>query len=273
MASYHSSPERSPTRPYPPSHSPERSPERDFDPEFDRDLDPDFDEPENENVIVDFDIIEAAKENIQPLARGRSVRALASVLRTPHGRRDERLVAVKARLRERVEHARRVVEDVRGREKDREKKEEGGEEEGRGGDEREDKEDEEKDEDEEEGEDEEDEEAEDEEEDEDESLTLEEAEEILLDAYVRLVTWTIEHYPGGQSAESGILELLEEATRKMLGLTIAKGDARYLDLWLRYATYVDRPELIFEFLLTNEVGTMWGKLYERYASELEKAGR
>ena len=123
MASYHSSPERSPTRPYLPSHSrsPERSPERDFDPEFDRDLDPDFEEPENENVIVDFDIIEAAKENIQPLARGRSVRALASVLRTPHGRRDERLVAVKARLRERVEHARRVVEDVRGREKDKEK--------------------------------------------------------------------------------------------------------------------------------------------------------
>ncbi|KAF8962544.1 hypothetical protein BDZ97DRAFT_2021605 [Flammula alnicola] len=34
-----------------------------------------------------------------------------------------------------------------------------------------------------------------------------------LEAYCRLVHWTVENYPQGHSAESGLLELLEEATR------------------------------------------------------------
>ena len=111
------------------------------------------------------------------------------------------------------------------------------------------------------------------EEESDGEFTLEEAEERLLDAYVRLVVWTVEHFPRGQSAYSGILELLEEATRALRHAAHAKQDARYLDLWVRYAGYVEKPELIYEFLLANEIGTEWGRLYEEYAGLLERMNR
>ncbi|KAH8107540.1 Mad3/BUB1 homology region 1-domain-containing protein [Phellopilus nigrolimitatus] len=197
-----------------------------------------YDEEESANVIVDCDILEAAKENIQPLAGGRRATALASVLATPHGQRDARFAATKARLRESVREAQAHVDKLAAQAEDGERVDDEDEDSG----------------------------------DEDE-LTLEDAEELLLDAYVRLVTWTVEHYPRGQSAESGILELLEEATRVMRHSAFAKADARYLNLWVRYATYVDKPEVIFEFLLVNEIGTGWAKLYEEYAGVLEKSNR
>lgn len=191
--------------------------------------------PEDDNnFIVDCDILEKAKENIQPLAGGRSATALAAVLKTPHAHKDARLATTKARLRERVKEALEEIERIRSTADEAVSSAE--------------------------------------EENEDE-LTLEEAEEVLLSAYVQLVTWTVEHYPRGQSAESGILELLEEATRTMRHSPFAKADPRYLNLWLRYASYVDRPEVIFEFLLANEIGTAWAKLYEEYALVLERLTR
>ena len=58
---------------------------------------------EEEPAIVDCDVLEAAKENIQPLARGRRVTTLSAILSTPHHRRDERLAATRAQLRAEVE--------------------------------------------------------------------------------------------------------------------------------------------------------------------------
>ncbi|KAL5523287.1 BUB1_1 [Sanghuangporus sanghuang] len=211
------------------------------------------DEDEDPNAIIDCDILEAAKENIQPLACGRRVTTLASVLKTPHQLRNAKLEATRARLRERVREAQERVDKLKlsaSREKETEEENKGDDKEDKG-----DYSDEEQDEEEEEG------------------ITPEEAEEILLDAYVRLVTWTIEHYPRGQSAQSGILETLEEATRAMRHSEYAKVDPRYLNLWIRYGTYVDHPEVIYEFLLSNEIGTKWAKLYEEYAAILEKMNR
>ncbi|EJC98244.1 uncharacterized protein FOMMEDRAFT_171179 [Fomitiporia mediterranea MF3/22] len=214
----------------------------------------DYDEEENQNVIIDCDILEAAKENIQPLASGRRVTALASVLKTPHGIRNAKLEATRERLRERVREAQARVDKLKTLNDQAEKEAYEGSRAGEDVDDR-------------------DEEDEEEEGDEDEEFTLEEAEAILLDAYVRLVTWIIEHYPRGQSAASGILEQLEEATRAMRHSEYAKGDPRYLNLWIRYASYVDHPEVIYEFLLANDIGTKWAKLYEEYASLLEKINR
>ncbi|KAL5499263.1 BUB1_1 [Sanghuangporus vaninii] len=218
------------------------------------------DEDEDPNAIIDCDILEAAKENIQPLACGRRVTTLASVLKTPHQLRNAKLESTRARLRERVREAQERVDKLKlsvSKEKETEDEKKETKEENKG-DEEEDKgdySDEEQD------------------EEEEEEFTLEEAEEILLDAYVRLVTWTIEHYPRGQSAQSGILETLEEATRAMRHSEYAKVDPRYLNLWIRYGTYVDHPEVIYEFLLSNEIGSKWAKLYEEYAAILEKINR
>lgn len=191
---------------------------------------------DDQNVIVDCDVLEAAKENIQPIAGGRRATALAAVLATPHGRRDARLVQTKALMRERVEDARKHWESLSSQLHNDEgsQSHEGKME---------------------------------------EMEEMELAEELLLDSYVRLVNWTIEHYPQGHSAESGILELIEESTRVLRKSQLAKGDARYLNLWIRYASYVEKPEVIYEYILANEIGTDWAKLYEEYALVLERLGR
>ncbi|KAG6849769.1 hypothetical protein H0H93_005285 [Arthromyces matolae] len=96
-----------------------------------------------------------------------------------------------------------------------------------------------------------------------------------LEAYCRLVYWTIENYPQGPSVESGLLELLEEATRVLKDDRGGKwrGDLKYLKLWLLYASFVERPTLIYRFLIANEIGTDHALLYEEYAAVLERDGR
>ena len=214
-------------------------------------------EEEDDNAIVDCDILEAAKENIQPLACGRRATTLAKVLKNPHQIRNVKLEATRARHRECVREAQERVDNIRLRASKAKEGDKGDVADDKGNrddeehDENEDKEGEE----------------------EAEECTLKEAEEALLNVYVHFVSWTIEHYPRGQSAQSGILELLEEATRALRHSEHARADLRYLKLWIRYGTYVDHPEVIYEFLLANEIGTKWAKLYEEYAVILEKNNR
>lgn len=159
--------------------------------------------------IIDFDLLEAAKENVQPLATGRRVTALAAVLSTPHAQRDSKLAATRNRLRINVE------------------------------------------------------------------LALEDDEDDPLEAYCRLVYWTIENYPQGHSAESGLLELLEEATRVLKDHRAGqcRQEMKYLKLWLLYASYVEKPTIIYRFLIANEIGTNHALLYEEYAAVLERDRR
>lgn len=161
-------------------------------------------------VIVDCDVLEAAKENVQPLGTGRRVTALSAILSTPHAHREAKLSATRNRLRINVEIA---LEDEEGTD--------------------------------------------------------------ALDAYWQFVNWTLDNYPQGHSAESGLLELLEEATRvlKDHGGGKWKGDVKYLKLWLLYASYVEKPVVIYKFLIANEIGAGFALLYEEYAAVLERDGR
>ncbi|KAI6044017.1 Mad3/BUB1 homology region 1-domain-containing protein [Pisolithus marmoratus] len=158
---------------------------------------------------VDIEVIEAAKENIQPLASGRRVTALSAILSTPHAQREQQLLSARKRHRLNVE------------------------------------------------------------------IALQDDEDDPLEAYVRFVNWILDNYPQGQSAESGLLELLEEATRALKDNRggIWKGELKYLKLWLLYAAFVEKPILIFKFLLSNDIGTSHAVLYEEYAAALERAGR
>jgi Mad3/BUB1 homology region 1 len=163
----------------------------------------------SEPVVVDFDVLEAAKENVQPLATGRRVTALSALLATPHGKRDAKLSATRNRLRINVE------------------------------------------------------------------LALEDEDGDPLEAYCRLVYWTLENYPQGHSAESGLLELLEEATRVLKDHSdgVFREDMKYLKLWLLYASYVERPTIIYKFLIANDIGIGFALLYEEHAAVLERDGR
>lgn len=164
------------------------------------------------DLVVDADVIEAVKENIQPLQNGRRATALSAIFSTPHAQRDVLLARQRASFRLQVTQA---LEDSVG----------------------------------------------------------DEADADPLEVYSRFVAWTLESYPQGQSVESGLLELLEEATRKLKDWECYKQDPRYLKLWTLYAGYVDNPALIYAYLLANEIGTTLGQLYENYAHVLERDGR
>ncbi|EDR08005.1 uncharacterized protein LACBIDRAFT_297584 [Laccaria bicolor S238N-H82] len=159
--------------------------------------------------VVDCDLLEAAKENVQPLATGRRVTSLSTILATPHAQRETKLAETRKRLRINVE------------------------------------------------------------------LALEDEDGDPLEAYCRLVYWTVENYPQGHSAESGLLELLEESTRALKDFRngVWRGDLRYLKLWLLYASYVEKPTMIYKFLIANDIGTSFALLYEEHAAVLERDGR
>lgn len=164
---------------------------------------------DSSSTIVDCDVLEAAKENIQPLVSGRRVTSLSSVLATPHAQRESKLTATRQRLRMNVE------------------------------------------------------------------MALEDEEDDPLESYCTFVNWTLENYPQGHSAESGLLELLEEATRVLKDDRGGKWrrEMKYLKLWMLYASFVEKPTIIYRFLLANDIGSDLAILYEEYAAVLERDGR
>lgn len=168
-----------------------------------------MEDPQSAPIIVDCDVLEAAKENVQRLATGRRVTALSSLLATPHAQRESKLAATRNRLRINVE------------------------------------------------------------------IALDDEDGDPLEAYCQLVNWTLENYPQGHSAESGLLELLEEATRVLKDDRDRRwrGDVKYLKLWLLYASYVEKPTIVYKFLIANDIGTEFALLYEEHAAVLERDGR
>ncbi|KAF7799772.1 hypothetical protein EIP86_011014 [Pleurotus ostreatoroseus] len=98
-------------------------------------------------------------------------------------------------------------------------------------------------------------------------------EEDPLALYEQFVKWTLDNYPDRLVTRSGLLELLEEATRQFKDDAAYKGDLRYLKLWSLYARHVEDPAVIYAFLISNEIGTMYAQVYEEYAAALERNGR
>ena len=160
----------------------------------------------DDGVAVDADLILQHKENIQPLASGRRVTALAGSLSVTPKQKDTRLATERAQLQEDAELAVDNDDDP-------------------------------------------------------------------LATWIRYVDWTVDNYPQGVSAESGLLELLERATRLFSSDPRYKNDMRYLKLWIHYASYVDHPVKIFAYLNANEIGTAYALLYEEYCNALERCGR
>ena len=94
-----------------------------------------------------------------------------------------------------------------------------------------------------------------------------------LDTYHRYVQWLDHNYPPEHAIESGLVDLLEEATKAFLDDDHYKGDLRYLKLWIMYARHIDDPASVYSHLLSRKIGTSYALLYEEYAEWLEKNGR
>lgn len=96
-----------------------------------------------------------------------------------------------------------------------------------------------------------------------------------LDVYDRYVKWTLNAYPSTQATtESGLLPLLERATKSFLSSTHYRNDPRYLRLWMHYIRlFSDAPRETFAFLARHHIGEGLALFYEEFAAWLEGAGR
>jgi checkpoint serine/threonine-protein kinase len=95
-----------------------------------------------------------------------------------------------------------------------------------------------------------------------------------LAIYHQFIQWTIKSY-GETDPKSGLIGLLEEATRKFKDDPLYKADLRYLKLWTLHAKHSERHHAlaIYKYLMTNEIGISYSLLYEEYANALELEGR
>nr|CDP23408.1 Putative checkpoint serine/threonine-protein kinase [Podospora anserina S mat+] len=96
-----------------------------------------------------------------------------------------------------------------------------------------------------------------------------------LDIWDRYVKWTLEAYPSAQNTkESGLLGVLERATRGLVNDKRYKQDGRYLRLWLWYVGwFMDNKREGYVFLSSKGIGEGLALFYEEYAGWLESVGR
>ncbi|KAL4062122.1 Mad3/BUB1 homology region 1-domain-containing protein [Scleroderma yunnanense] len=99
---------------------------------------------------------------------------------------------------------------------------------------------------------------------------LEEDEDPLA-AYDDFIKWTSR--AGSDDPHSGLVQLLEEATRKFKDDARYSGDLRYLKIWCSYAKVVEKPSVVYAYLVKREIGCVYALLWEEYAITLEKEGR
>jgi checkpoint serine/threonine-protein kinase len=164
--------------------------------------------------LIDFNIIEGHKENIQALPSGRSAKALAQLYSPP-------LLGANP--------SPSLIQDANSKERQVFEKE----------------------------------------------LTLIDEADDPLDVYDRYVKWTLDAYPSAQATpQSGLLPLLERATKTFQSSSHYKNDPRYLKIWLHYIRlFSDAPREVFAFLARHSIGEGLALYYEEFAAWLENAGR
>ena len=93
-----------------------------------------------------------------------------------------------------------------------------------------------------------------------------------LDVYYSYAKWLEDNYQPQEANDSGLIDLLEQATQQLSEDPMAKNDLRCLKLWIMYAKYVEDSTSVFNHIYTNNVGTKYALFYEEYAELLERTG-
>lgn len=103
-----------------------------------------------------------------------------------------------------------------------------------------------------------------------ESVLEEEADPLA--AYDNLVKWTLQNY--ANHSDSGLLGLLEETVRRFKDdMRYKSGDLRYVKLWILFANHVDKPVMIYAYMMEKGIGKPYSLFFEEYAQALEREGR
>ena len=89
---------------------------------------------------------------------------------------------------------------------------------------------------------------------------------VVFESYIQ---WLLEN----TKDEDTILEILEQAARTFRNDRYYKFDLRYLQLWMAYINRVDKPIEVYQYLMENDIGTIFSQFYESYAIALERDGK
>ncbi|XP_066539870.1 mitotic checkpoint serine/threonine-protein kinase BUB1 beta [Hoplias malabaricus] len=92
-----------------------------------------------------------------------------------------------------------------------------------------------------------------------------------LDVWDRYIKWTEQNYPQG-GKESSLNILLERAVMKFTEEKKYHNDARYVDLWIRFAEGCSEPLDVYRYMQGQGIGTMQAAFYIAWSEEYEKIG-
>lgn len=157
-----------------------------------------------QDSVIQFDILESQKENIQPIQEGRSAAALARVFAIPATEMRESQIKERDEFEKRISNCSELDDPI--------------------------------------------------------------------EPFLQYIQWVTENFPQGQTAESGLVQILERCTSEFRDTSYYKNDPRYLKVWLRYITYMDSPREVFIYLARKEIGKNLATFYEEYAKYLEVSG-
>ncbi|XP_077588119.1 mitotic checkpoint serine/threonine-protein kinase BUB1 beta [Stigmatopora nigra] len=92
-----------------------------------------------------------------------------------------------------------------------------------------------------------------------------------LDVWDRYIKWTEQMFPQG-GTESNLSTLLEQAVMRYVDQTKYHDDARYVDLWIKYAENCLERLDIYRYMKAQGIGTNRAAFYIAWAEEHENRG-
>ncbi|GJJ08698.1 hypothetical protein Clacol_002917 [Clathrus columnatus] len=99
-----------------------------------------------------------------------------------------------------------------------------------------------------------------------------EDQEDPLAFYHDLAKWILDHY--SDHANSGLLEILEECLRRFQNDPRYTGaEYRYVTLWILFASHVERPAQVYEYMMARGIGKLYSPFFEGYSEALEQESR
>ncbi|KAJ1394961.1 Mad3/Bub1-like proteiny region 1 [Sesbania bispinosa] len=90
--------------------------------------------------------------------------------------------------------------------------------------------------------------------------------------WLQCIKWVQEAFPPGGDS-SGLVVIYEQCVRAFWHSEQYKDDLRYLKVWLEYADNCFDKEVIFAFLVANEIGKTHSDFYISYALHLESKNK
>jgi len=90
-----------------------------------------------------------------------------------------------------------------------------------------------------------------------------------LDPWYRYIAWVEQEYPKG-GKEGNVHVLIEKCIKKFKDETSVRNDARFLEIWLKYAAISAQPLEVYDFMYKQGLCSQQAGLYEAWAWQLER---